>query len=70
MLHSVTLVPAYGRKFKTVEDMLNAWREGRDFLVKELECYCSIRDLPEFRRRMYFVCYKHTDGTVIWLDKT
>lgn len=70
MLHSVTLIPAYGRKYKTVEDMLIAWNAGKDFMIRELQCYCSIRDLPEFRRQMYYVCYKHTDGQVIWLDQT
>lgn len=38
------LVPAYGKDYKSKEEVLKAWNDGKDFLMKPMDCYCSIRD--------------------------
>jgi hypothetical protein len=39
----MVLVPAYGKRYNTVEDMLKDWRRGIDFLIVG-GSYASIRD--------------------------
>lgn len=63
MLNSLTIVPAYGRKYATVADAVEAWDNGKDFYIQQMHCYCSIRDALAFRQQMYFVFYKHHDGS-------
>lgn len=61
MLNSLTLRPAYGRKYATVEKAVADWEAGKDFYVNELSRYCSIRDTLWFQREMYFVSI-HING--------
>ncbi len=39
------LVPAYGRKYETVQDAVNDYLAGRDFKILGGP-YCSCRDFP------------------------
>lgn len=39
----MVLVPAYGKRYNTIADMLKAWRAGIDFQIVGAG-YCSIRD--------------------------
>ncbi len=55
MLNTLTLRPAYGRKYKTMQEALTDWNNGKDFFITETNCYCSIRDSLMFRRQMYLV---------------
>lgn len=55
MLNNLTLIPAYGRKYANVDKAVEDWNVGKDFLINELECYCSIRDTLQFQRDLYFV---------------
>jgi len=46
---NITLVPAYGRDYKSQAEVIAAWSEGKDFLIASLSHpshgkYCSIRD--------------------------
>lgn len=40
----VMLQPAYGRKYKTTSEVIEAWRSGKDFKIVGGP-YCSIRDV-------------------------
>jgi len=39
------LVPAYGRDYKTKEEVEKDWKAGKDFQCVNGQ-YCSIRDFP------------------------
>jgi hypothetical protein len=40
-----TLVPAYGRDYKSAEATKLSWENGADFKLQPQGCYCSIRDI-------------------------
>ena len=40
----LVVMPAYGRNYKTREDVVEAWKSGQDFKVVNGP-YCSIRDI-------------------------
>lgn len=42
----VVLIPAYGRKYDTAQDMMNAWHNGFDFKILRGP-YCSVRDVEK-----------------------
>jgi hypothetical protein len=42
----ITLVPAYGRKYASDDEMMADWNAGKDFRVYPNNRYTSIRDLP------------------------
>ena len=49
----LTLIPAYGRDYKTVEALLTDWKDGKDFRIstsvyKYDGAYTSIHDLNQF----------------------
>ena len=52
-LHQVSgatyLTPAYGAKYSTDEELLTAWKYGKDFKIVNGP-YCSIRDIVTLRR--------------------
>jgi hypothetical protein len=52
---SVTLIPAYGRKYKNKEAAVVDWKAGKDFKIINGP-YCSIRDL------------KHLSASSVWID--
>lgn len=52
---AVTLIPAYGRKYATVEALLKDWQEGKDFRIGSGGPYCSVRDLDQLKR-MFWAC--------------
>jgi hypothetical protein len=39
------LLPAYGRKYRSQEEIIDAWETGQDFRLQGNSLYCSIRDL-------------------------
>jgi hypothetical protein len=39
------LVPAYGRTYKTTNEMEQDWNDGKDFKIRGGGPYCSIRDI-------------------------
>ncbi len=46
----IYLVPAYGRSYKTRDDMIEAWKEGSDFKILSgpwTGAYTSMRDTRE-----------------------
>lgn len=50
----VALLPAYGRTYKTVAEMVADWKAGKDFqLDGPGGAYCSIRDLDYMKRRFW-----------------
>lgn len=44
------LLPAYGRSYKTTEEILTEWEAGKDFKLYGSGSYCSIRDLERLQR--------------------
>ena len=53
-----TIVPAYGRDYKSLKEAMADWQAGKDFLLidmfSERMGYCNIRDFPtgtEFKLR-------------------
>lgn len=47
--NELVIVPAYGKLYKTNDEMLDAWKAGKDFQVRKGP-YCSIRDMKELRK--------------------
>ncbi len=45
---SLTVVPAYERKYETVEEAKKAWEEGKDFRIVRGP-YCSSRDAASMK---------------------
>ena len=41
---TTVLLPAYGRRYETESEMLQAWKDGKDFHIYNGP-YCSIRDV-------------------------
>jgi len=44
----ILLRPAYGRKYKSLEDAEKDWSDGKDFKIYQGP-YCSIRDSELFK---------------------
>lgn len=53
MYNSLTLVPAYGRDYKSKGELALAWQAGQDFMAYGAEPfsngYCSIRDIDTLK---------------------
>lgn len=51
MYNSLTLVPAYGRDYKSKSELAAAWQQGLDFLAMDMHssAYCSIRNLSQMK---------------------
>jgi hypothetical protein len=51
--NSLTLIPAYGRDYKSKRALLEDWEAGKDFLATGIKPgtsgYTSIRDVPAFK---------------------
>lgn len=48
-MKQLTVVPAYGRDYKTAADATEDWRAGKDFKIADVSspyngAYCSCRD--------------------------
>ncbi len=44
----LTLVPAYGRDYKTKAAVLKDWENGKDFKIAGGGPYTSVRDMDQF----------------------
>lgn len=47
-MRTIELLPAYGRKYATLDEAHQAWKDGKDFQIwmyGALGPYCSIRDV-------------------------
>lgn len=44
MTSSHTLTPALGRDYKNKKDVIEAYKQGKDFIYAQTGQYCSIRD--------------------------
>jgi hypothetical protein len=52
----LTIVPAYGRDYKTAKDAAHDWFAGKDFRIADIGsryngAYCSVRDPIDARIR-------------------
>lgn len=45
-LFPYTLVPAYGRDYKSAKEVRKDFEAGKDFRAEPFGHYCSIRDIP------------------------
>lgn len=66
----INIIPAYSRKYKTIEDAVVDWDDGKDFQIFNGPL-CSIRDLDlmvtDFDRVVLVVNgERKTLGTSIW----
>lgn len=43
-----TLVPAYGKDYNSVGAVIEAWKAGKDFRIKQKTSVINIRDAEEF----------------------
>jgi len=62
------LTPAYGRDYKSADEVIKAYREGKDFVFHNPAdqydgMYCSCRDFPGQRVELRFD--KKTDAVII-----
>lgn len=57
---STSLVPAYGRIYKSGRDAVNAWRTGADFRVVGGP-YCSVRDVGVHLNGPVYVMWNRVD---------
>lgn len=75
MYNSLTLVPAYGRDYKSKRALLEDWEAGKDFMAMGLRPgtsgYTSIRDVPGFKQdhitHLHFRYNKQTQIHVVKL---
>jgi hypothetical protein len=44
MNYPLVLLPAFGRKYETVEDAETDYYQGKDFIINATGQYCSCRD--------------------------
>ena len=58
------LLPAYGRQYKTREQVLRDWQMGKDFQI-EGGPYCSIRDLDLMHQQFQNIYILYDRGTVL-----
>ena len=71
---NLTLIPAYGRNYKTREEIIKAWEEGKDFKIatvahKDCGRYTSVRDLKEFPGTYVKIRYnKNADFVLVYKD--
>jgi len=57
------LLPAYGRSYKTRDAAIQAWQDGKDFLI-ENGPYCSIRDIGKMREQFQNIYIDYGRGTI------
>lgn len=57
------LIPAYGRSYKTKEQVLEAWKSGKDFKI-DGGPYCSIRDIDFMHKQFQNIYILYDMGTV------
>lgn len=67
---SFVIVPAYGRDYKTREDVLKDWNDGKDFKIRETGQYVSIRDAKALKKNhiMYLRFYHDRMTNVFWIN--
>lgn len=53
--NSLTLVPAYGRDYKSKATLMEDWEAGKDFMAVHMRSsgYTSVRDVPAFKEDGY-----------------
>ena len=64
MAQRITLIGAYGRRYDTKEQAINAWNQGKDFKVLNGP-YCSKRDINVMLRTNDEVCILISTGEQI-----
>lgn len=67
---SLRLFGAYGRRYKTAEEALRAWNDGKDFKMYDGP-YCSVRDVAKLREDGYTelrICYDSDKFITEYLD--
>ena len=52
--YPLVLVPAYGRKYNTVQDAVQDYLAGKDFKLLHTGQYCSCRDFQNIKVSLYF----------------
>ncbi len=65
MLNGLVITGAYGRTYRSAELALADWNAGKDFRVKGMQTYCSIRDSQYFIRDLVVVHISLTNGDLI-----
>lgn len=60
----IVVKPAYGKCYKTGEEVLAAWKAGKDFKIVG-GSYCSIRDRVRLRMIGDFISFLSYDGKIL-----
>lgn len=63
VVHSVFLVPAYGRSYNTREEVLQDWSAGKDFKIEDGP-YCSKHDVQQLYQEFGRVHIMYSNGVV------
>ncbi len=58
------LIPAYGRKYNSIEECLKDWNDGKDFRI-DGGPYCSIRDLSSMQKAVGTISIRWKAGLYI-----
>lgn len=72
-MKTLTIIPAYGRDYKSKEAAEKDFLDGKDFTVADISCpwdgkYCSIRDLKTDYDQVKIRYDKLTNFTFVELD--
>jgi len=67
------LTPAYGRDYKSADEVIKAYRDGKDFVLHNPtsrydDMYCSCRDFPGQRVELRY--QKKTRAVIVAHDET
>lgn len=65
MIQYLTVIPAYGRDYKSIRDVKSAWEAGEDFIEASSRRYCSKRDLEAMADGKFVVMARYAKLTKI-----
>tara|TARA_R110002110_G_scaffold213668_5_gene427034 strand:+ start:348 stop:563 length:216 start_codon:yes stop_codon:yes gene_type:complete len=66
----ITLVPAYGRDYKSEKELVHAFNENLDFKIQDISCqwdgrYAGKRELSEFGYKEANIRYKKLSNVAV-----
>lgn len=74
MYNSLTLLPAYGRDYKSKAALMADWTQGKDFMCIDMRAhngtYTSSRDLPMLKKDGYtHLHFRYNKQTLVHVVK-
>jgi hypothetical protein len=68
MTMSATLTPAYGQDYKSRKAVLEAWAQGKDFILNAIQgdALCSIRNVDILKDKGFtHATFRNTRGVIM-----